>query len=314
MSEKIRIGISSCLLGNNVRYDGGHKQAYYLTETLDKYVEWIPVCPEVEYGLPVPREQMRLEGDPKAPRLVTIKTGTDHTDGMLKWARSRLKELERDNLCGFIFKSRSPSSGYKGVKVYSPTGLRRGKGIFTSAFIRHLPVLPIEDEVILQDPGIRENFIGRVIVMNRWKEFLAKNNKKSGLVSFHTDHELLLMSHSPRHYTLLGRMVANLKDYNKKELFDRYIRLFMEGQRLIATAKKNQNVLSHVLEYFNKHLTVDEKAKLNKTIENYYKGLSPLIVPVTLINHYVSKFNEPYLKRQCYLDQYPIELMLRAHL
>ena len=169
MSKKIRIGISSCLLGNKVRYDGEHKQDHYLADTLGRYVEWIPVCPEVEYGLPVPREPMRLEGDPKAPRLVTIKTGTDHTDGMLKWASSRLKELERDNLSGFIFKNRSPSSGYVGVNVYSPTGIRRGIGIFAGAFIKHFPHLPVEDEVRLQDPKVLEKFIKRVLTMKRRK-------------------------------------------------------------------------------------------------------------------------------------------------
>jgi len=176
MSEKIRIGISSCLLGEHVRYDGENKLDHYLTDTLDKYVEWVPVCPEVEYGLPVPREPMRLEGNPIAPRLVTITTGIDHTDGMLKWAISRLKELERDNLCGFIFKSGSPSSGYMGVKVYSPTGIRSGSGIFASAFLKHFPLIPVEDEVRLQDPKVLENFLGQAHVIKLQKEFLAENN------------------------------------------------------------------------------------------------------------------------------------------
>lgn len=162
MTDKIKIGISSCLLGKKVRYDGEHKQDHYLTNTLGKYVEWVSVCPEVEYGLPVPREPMRLVGDPQAPRLVTINTGTDHTDGMLKWARSRLKELERENLCGFIFKSRSPCSGYKCVDVHSSTGIRRGSGIFVAAFIKHFPLIPVEDEVRLQDPKVLKNFMKQI--------------------------------------------------------------------------------------------------------------------------------------------------------
>jgi uncharacterized protein YbbK (DUF523 family) len=176
MPDKIKIGISSCLLGERVRYDGEHKQDHYLTDTLGRYIEWIPVCPEVEYGLPVPREQMCLTGDPQSPRLVTIKTGIDHTDGMLKWAMSRLKELERNNLCGFIFKSKSPSSGYKGVKVYSPKGIRRGSGIFAGAFIKHFPHIPVEDEVSLQDPKVMKSFIGRVFAMKRLNKYPAENN------------------------------------------------------------------------------------------------------------------------------------------
>lgn len=176
MSKTIRIGISACLLGEHVRYDGKDKQNRYLTDTLGRSVEWVPVCPEVEYGLPVPREPMRLTGDPQAPRLVTINTGTDHTDGMLKWARSRLKELERDNLCGFIFKSRSPSSGCKGVDVYTPKGIRKGSGIFAAAFMKHFPLIPVEDETDLKNPVIMKNFIERVRAVKCWKEFLTNKN------------------------------------------------------------------------------------------------------------------------------------------
>ena len=175
MPDKIKIGISSCLLGKHVRYDGAHKLDHYLTDTLDKYVEWIPVCPEVECGLPVPREPMRLTGDPKSPRIVTIKTGIDHTDRMLKWTKSRLKELEREYICGFIFKIRSPSSGYKGVKVYTPKGIQRGIGIFSGAFMKHFPLVPVEDEESLKDPVIMENFIRQILVVKCWKKFLAEH-------------------------------------------------------------------------------------------------------------------------------------------
>jgi uncharacterized protein YbbK (DUF523 family) len=175
MTGKIKIGISSCLLGKQVRYDAKHKKDQHLIDTLGKDVEWVPVCPEVEYGLPVPREKMRLTGDPRSPRLVTIKTGIDHTEGMLKWTESRLKELEKEDLCGFIFKSKSPSSGYKGVKVYSPKGIRSGSGLFAAAFMRYFPLIPVEDEVNLQNPMIMENFKRRVLVMKCWKDFLEKN-------------------------------------------------------------------------------------------------------------------------------------------
>jgi uncharacterized protein YbgA (DUF1722 family)/uncharacterized protein YbbK (DUF523 family) len=315
MSEKIKIGISTCLLGENVRYDGGHKHDHYLTETLGKYVEWVPVCPEVEYGLPVPREAMHLAGDPEAPRLVTIRTGIDHTEGMLKWAAKKLKDIERDDLCGFIFKSKSPSSGYKGVKVYSSSGMSRkaGTGIFAGAFIKHFPVIPVEDDGRLHDPQLRENFVERVFAFRRWKEFLENSSKTAGLVAFHTEHKLMLMAHSQKHYSQLGRMVAEAKKQKKNVLFDQYIRLFMDGLRLIGTVKKNTNVLMHLAGYFRENLTSDEKAELQQVIDDYHRGLIPLIVPVTLLNHYVRKFNEPYLKRQYYLNPHPLELMLRNH-
>jgi uncharacterized protein YbgA (DUF1722 family)/uncharacterized protein YbbK (DUF523 family) len=315
MSEKIKIGISTCLLGENVRYDGGHKHDHYLTETLGKYVEWVPVCPEVEYGLPVPREAMHLAGDPEAPRLVTIRTGIDHTEGMLEWAAKKLKDIESDDLCGFIFKSKSPSSGYKGVKVYSSSGMSRkaGTGIFAGAFIKHFPVIPVEDDGRLHDPQLRENFVERVFAFRRWKEFLENSSKTAGLVAFHTEHKLMLMAHSQKHYSQLGRMVAEAKQQKKNVLFDQYIRLFMDGLRLIGTVKKNTNVLMHLAGYCRENLTSDEKAELHQVIDDYHRGLIPLIVPVTLINHYVRKFNEPYLKRQYYLNPHPLELMLRNH-
>jgi len=174
--EKIKIGISSCLLGEKVRYDGGHKLDRYITDTLGQFFEWVPVCPEVEYGLSVPREEMHLMGNLGSPRLVTIHTGIDHTEGMLKWAKKKLKELEKEELCGFIFKSKSPSSGIGGVKVYTFSGVpsQKGVGIFGGAFIQYFPLIPVIDEGRLHDPNLRENFIERVFVYKRWKEFLEK--------------------------------------------------------------------------------------------------------------------------------------------
>lgn len=171
---KIKIGISSCLLGERVRYDGGHKWDRYITDTLREYFEWLHVCPEVEYGLSVPREPMRLVGDRASPRLVTINTGIDHTEGMLKWAEKKLKEIEKEELCGFIFKSRSPSSGIGNVKVYTPSGMpsQKGVGIFGGAFMSKFPLMPVIDEGRLHDPGLRDDFIERVFVYKRWKEFL----------------------------------------------------------------------------------------------------------------------------------------------
>jgi uncharacterized protein YbgA (DUF1722 family)/uncharacterized protein YbbK (DUF523 family) len=315
MGEKIRIGISRCLLGENVRYDGGHKLDHYLKETLGMYVEWVGVCPEVEYGLPVPREAMRLVGDPESPRLLTIRTKIDHTEGMKRWADKRLKELERKNLCGFIFKSKSPSSGIKGVKVYTSSGMpgKSGAGIFGGAFIENFPLLPAEDDGRLHDPELRENFIERIFVYRRWLYFIADDSSLKGLVSFHTDHKLLLMAHSPEHYRKLGKLVAEGKKYKRVELLNEYIRHMMDGLKLLATSKKNTNVLMHIMGYFKNDLDREEKQELLGIITNYHQGLIPLIVPVTLLRHYVNKYDEPYLKRQYYLNPHPLELMLRNH-
>jgi len=313
--EKIRLGISSCLLGEKVRYDGGHKLDHYITETLGRYVDWVPVCPEVEYGLPVPRESMHLSGSAEATRLVGSRTGVDHTDGMNMWARERLDELEKEGLCGFIFKSRSPSSGMRGVKVYNPSGVpsHTGVGIFARAFIERFPLMPVEDDGRLQDPALRENFIERIFVFRRWKDLVRAGAKIRDIVDFHTDHKLLMLSHSVKHYRILGSMVASARTFSAGRLHSEYLYNLMEGLRLIATVKKNTNVLQHIAGYFRKLISTDEKQELAEVIEIYRRGLIPLIVPVTLIRHYVRKYNEDYLARQYYLNPHPLELMLRNH-
>jgi uncharacterized protein YbgA (DUF1722 family)/uncharacterized protein YbbK (DUF523 family) len=313
--KKIKIGISSCLLGNNVRYDGGHQHDRYITDTLGLYVEWHPVCPEVECGLGVPREAMRLVGDSENPRLMTIHTGVDHTDEMHAWVEKKLKDLEKLNLCGFIFKSKSPSSGIGGVKIYSSSGTpdRKGAGLFGGAFMKHFPLLPVIDDGRLHDPLLRENFIERIFVFNRWQELRQKKGSRADLMGFHTDHKLLIMSHSPKHTTLLGRLVADPKHQDANLLMTEYITLLTDGLRLIATTKKHTNVLHHIAGYFKKQLQGDEKKELLEVIENYHKGLVPLIVPIVLLKHHIRRFGEPYLEKQHYLDPHPLELMLRNH-
>jgi uncharacterized protein YbgA (DUF1722 family)/uncharacterized protein YbbK (DUF523 family) len=313
--NKIRLGVSSCLLGEKVRYDGGHKLDPYLTEILGRYVEWVPVCPEVEYGLPVPREAMRLTGDPDAPRLLTARTGVDHTAGMVQWAGIRLQALENEELCGFIFKSRSPSSGMKGVKVYPPSGIptHRGVGIFARAFMERFRLMPTEEDGRLHDPTLRENFIERIFVFKRWKEFQKSGGSTRALIDFHAHHKLLILSHNPKHYTALGRLVAHTVDYRQEELHAAYLQTLMEGLKLIATPKKNANVLQHLMGYFKRRLSADEKQELLEVIEQYRNGLIPLIVPIVLLGHYVRKYRELYLARQHYLNPHPVELMLRNH-
>jgi len=313
--EQIRLGISSCLLGNKVRYDGQHKRDHFLVDTLGQYVQWVPVCPEVECGLLVPREAMRLVGDPERPRLVTIKTRIDHTDRMLKWAVQRARALDKEDLCGFVFKSRSPSSGMKSVKVYNDDGMpsQSGVGLFAKTFMDRFPLLPVEDEGRLNDALLRENFIERIFAFYRWKLFRRTDGSVKGLIRFHTEHKLLMMAHSPQHYQQLGKLVADSKTLPKNALLDEYSWLFFEGLSMLATNRKHTNVLQHMMGYFKKQLTTDEKAELSDLIKAYHSGIVPLIVPVTLINHYVRKYDEPYLQKQVYLNPHPYELKLRNH-
>lgn len=313
--EKINVGVSSCLLGQEVRYDGGHKLDRYLTETLGRYISWVPVCPEVEYGLSVPREAMRLVGEPGDYRLLTVKTGIDHTEGMRIWAERRLRDLSEVGLAGFVFKSKSPSSGLRGVKIYGATGVSNlsGTGIFAKAFTERFPLMPVEDDGRLHDPALRENFIERLFVFHRWKELTREAASLGDLVQFHTDHKLLILSHSPQHYTRLGRLVAQGRQRSPEELYPLYLSLLMEGLMLRATPKKNSNVLQHIAGYFKRQLSSDEKEELIDVIDRYRSGLIPLIVPIVLVKHYVRKYDEPYLKRQHYLNPHPLELMLRNH-
>jgi uncharacterized protein YbgA (DUF1722 family)/uncharacterized protein YbbK (DUF523 family) len=313
--EKVRLGISKCLLGEPVRYDGGHKLDRFLRDTLGQYVEYVPVCPEVECGLGVPREAMHLEGDPEAPRLITTRTKRDVTDRMLTWARQRVVELEREGLCGFIFKSNSPSSGMERVKITDPTGMPRkvAIGLFAGIFMTHFPSIPVEEEGRLHDPALREGFIERIFVLKRWREMVKQGRKMNLLVDFHSRHKLLIMSHSPKLNTLIGRLVATAKAISEPDPFAAYQVQLMEALKLRATIKKHTNVLQHLMGYFKKNLSGDEKLELLEVIEHYHQGHVPLIVPLTLINHYVRKYDQPYLRGQHYLNPHPLELQLRNH-
>jgi uncharacterized protein YbbK (DUF523 family) len=254
MSVRIRLGISACLLGKAVRFDGGHKLDRFLTETLRQYVEYVPVCPEVECGMPVPREPMHLEGKPESPRLITIRSRIDKTSQMIGWAEKRVVELEKEKLMGFIFKSDSPSSGMERVKIYNEKGaaVRRGVGLFARQFMEHFPLLPVEEEGRLHDPTIRQNFIERVFALARWRELLAENQSLGSLVEFHTKHKLLILSHSARHYREMGRLVAGAKGVSLQSLLEDYQKQLMEALKLRATPKKNANVLMHMAGYFKR--------------------------------------------------------------
>jgi uncharacterized protein YbgA (DUF1722 family)/uncharacterized protein YbbK (DUF523 family) len=312
----IRIGISSCLLGQNVRYDGGHKRDVFLVETFGRFVEWVPVCPEVEMGLGTPRETLRLVRiGADDIRMVMPKTGADHTAKMRAFAERRLRDLERENLSGYVLKKDSPSCGMERVRVFDGHGVpaKSGRGLFAEALLNRFPHLPVEEEGRLSDPRLRENFIERVFAYRRLRTLLSGPWTLGGLVAFHTAHKLLLMAHSPGIYASLGRLVAGGKKLRRADLASRYEEEFMRGLAELATTRRQTNVLQHIVGYIRPHLDAPSRSELLSLVEDYRRGLVPLVVPLTLIRHYVRSFAIPYLRGQLYLEPNPKELMLRNH-
>lgn len=314
-AEKIRLGISSCLLGAKVRFDGGHKLDRFLTETLGSYVEYVPVCPEVEVGLPTPRDSLRLTGAPESPRLVFPKTGEDITDRMTVWAKERVAQLEKEDLCGFVFKAKSPSSGMERVRIYDKNGVpnKTGVGLFAGIFMEHFPLLPVEEEGRLHDPRLRETFIENIFVLKRWRETLAQGKTARNLVDFHTRHKYLIMSRSIESYRQMGKLVARSGELEAEILYRDYLQMLLKALRLKTSVPKNINVLQHIFGYFKKELSADEKQEMISIFERYRALQIPLIVPITLLNHFVRKYKQPYLQQQVYLNPHPLELSLRNH-
>jgi uncharacterized protein YbgA (DUF1722 family)/uncharacterized protein YbbK (DUF523 family) len=314
--RKPRLGISSCLLGENVRFNGGHKRDRFLTDTLGELVEWVPLCPEFEMGLGAPRNSLRLVGDASAPRLMEPATGLDRTAAMEKWTRAKLNALESAELDGFILKKDSPTCGAFRVKVWHEGGggnERKGVGLFARRLMETFPLLPVEEEGRLNDPRLRENFIGRVFCHHRWVDTFRARPRPKDLVAFHAAHKLTLLSHSPQHYRELGRLVARAGKGPFRELLDEYGRLFMEALKRKATPAKHVNVLQHLQGFFKRDLDKDDKAELGAQIAAYRAGLVPLIVPLTLIRHHLRRHPDEWAAEQTYLNPYPVELMLRNH-
>lgn len=315
MNEKIRIGISSCLLGEQVRYDGGHKHDRFLTDGLGPYVEWVPVCPELEVGMGVPREAVRLMGPAEAPRMVGIDSGTDWTAKMNAYSGRRVARLGALGLSGYVLKSKSPSCGMERVKLYGPKGMatKDGVGLFARALLGGQPLLPVEEEGRLNDPHLRDNFIVRVFAFHRLRKLAEGKFSVGKLVGFHTAEKYLLLAHSPKHYRALGQLVAGAKGAPAEELKERYTTLFMECLRVRSTVKKNVNVLQHIVGFLPDSVPAGERREILRVIEDYRLGLVPLVVPVTLLRHYVRAHGVAYIENQTYLNPHPKELMLRNH-
>ena len=311
----IRVGISSCLLGEEVRYDGGHQKDAYITGVLARYFTWVPVCPEMEVGMGVPREPIRLAGDAAAPRLLGITSGTDHTERMNEFARRRVDELRRRELSGYILKRASPSCGLERVKVYAGEGpaARTGTGLFARALTAALPLLPVEEEGRLNDAHRRDNFITRVFAYRRFAALRESRPRPAAVMEFHTAHKYLILAHRPAAYARLGRLVAEVARPPRERWLDGYGLGFMRALAARATIRKHVNVLQHIMGSFKTQLSAAEKRELSGVIGDYATGLVPLVVPITLINHHVARLDVADVRDQIYLHPHPKELMLRNH-
>jgi uncharacterized protein YbgA (DUF1722 family)/uncharacterized protein YbbK (DUF523 family) len=311
----IRVGISACLLGHEVRFDGGHKRDAFLTETFGRFVEWVPVCPEVECGLGTPRESMRLVRVEDGVRLITVKSAVDLTTQLERFSRSRVSALAREGLSGYVLKKDSPSCGLERVKVYDHHGTpaRGGRGLFAAALVDTFPHLPVEEEGRLADPRLRDNFVERVFAYWRLRSLFVARWSVGDLTRFHTAHKLLLLAHAPQAYRELGRLVAGARGMPRRDLERRYIDGFMRALAQLATARGHTNVLQHMAGYFKDRLDAASKRELAETIGDYWRGLVPVVVPLTLLRHYVRMFDVAYLAGQTYLQPHPKELMVRNH-
>jgi uncharacterized protein YbgA (DUF1722 family)/uncharacterized protein YbbK (DUF523 family) len=314
-SLPIRIGISRCLLGEAVRYDGGHKRDRFVTDVLSRHVECVPICPEVEAGFGTPREAMRLVGGASKPQLITIKTNRNMTRPLTVYTGRKLETLEQVHLSGYIFKKDSPSCGIERVNLFNAHGRpsRAGVGLFARAFKERFPLVPIEDEGRLCDPMLRDNFIERVFCYHRWQLLRESSLTRQSVVAFHTVHKYLLLAHSRDDYQSLGRLVAQAHRYTPTELGERYGSLFMKALAVKATRRKQVNVLQHLVGHLKERLKPKERTELNDVIADYHQGLVPLIVPITLIRHYVTMYEVKYVQNQIYLSPHPKELMLRNY-
>ena len=313
--ERIPVGVSSCLLGEAVRYDGGHKHDRYVTGALGRYFEYVAWCPEALAGLGVPRPPIRLAGDPDAPRAVRVADpSVDVTDALLAVARDATTRMGA--LRGYIFKRGSPSCGMARVKVHGAPGKspRMGQGVFARAVMQAHPLLPCEEEGRLNDAPLRESFVERVFACDRWIRAMASGCTPGRLVAFHTRHKLLLLSHSEVHYRAAGRLVADAGGRDRDRLAEEYLSIFMEGMQRRATRRRHTNVLQHLAGFLKRSIDAGDRRALADIIEEYRTGTVPLVVPIRFLRHHFRRAPDLYVEMQHYLEPYPDDLGLRNHL
>lgn len=312
-SPKIRIAISACLLGREVRYNGGHKESRLCSHTLAQHFDFVPLCPEVAIGLGIPREPIRLVGDPQQPRaLGTVRRELDVTEPLADYGRHMA--AEHDDICGYIFMQKSPSCGVERVKVYQANGYPAdggGSGIYASAFMQARPDLPVEEDGRLNDPVLRENFLTRVYAYAAWQQLCKAGLTRKGIIDFHSRYKYQLMATHPQQYRELGRLLGSIGQHSAEEIGPRYFSLLMAALKKTATRRTHSNVLLHLSGYLKTALSREEKAEMQQLIGQYRKGIIPLVVPMTLLKHHFRRHPHSYVANQAYLQPHPEELSLR---
>ncbi len=313
MEKKIKVGISSCLLGVKVRYDGGHKRSQYVNEVLSEYFDWVPSCPEVAIGLPTPRDSIQLKKIDGKTRLYNPKSDTDLTEKMEEYSEKRVSELKDQEIYGYILKAKSPSCGMERVKIYKGHAIApdtKGVGVFAKALLNMYPNLPVEEEGRLMDPHLRENWISRVFAYYSFRTIMYPEPRLGKLVGFHSQYKFKILSHCQASYRELGRIVANGKSKPIEEVLREYEDLFMEALSKRASRKNHQNTMEHILGFFKKDLPKDARTQLRTSIQDYKDGYTSLVVPITLLKHYSQLLEVDYLEKQIYLSPHPKKLSL----
>ena len=316
MDKKLKIGVSACLMGQEVRFNGGHCQNHFLRDKVSQYAEFHATCPETAIGMGVPREAVRLQYDDDGTvRMYAPKSGTDYSDQMTAYAKDWSAQMSSLDLDGFVFKRNSPSCGVFRVKVYknNQPAERRGTGLFAKEITERYPELPVEEDGRLSDPHLRESFMVRVFAFRRVKDLFEEGWKRSDVIAFHSREKFLLMAHCPKTYRELGRIVGNISTYSREEFQVVYVKTFMAGINARASKGRHHNALTHMAGYLKDRLSVDGRKELAETINSYREGLLPLSVPMTLISHMLRRFDETYLLQQTYLAPHPHEMALRNY-
>ncbi|URN87552.1 MAG: DUF523 and DUF1722 domain-containing protein [Pseudomonas protegens] len=313
MSAKPKIAISACLMGVEVRYNGGHKESRLCSRVLSDYFDFVPLCPEVAIGMGTPREPIRLVGDPEQPRAVgTVDASLDVTLPLAEYGERMAAQV--DDICGYIFMQNSPSCGLERVKVYQGNGIPHrngGRGVYAQAFCAQHPNLPVEEAGRLNDPVLRENFLTRVYVYRDWQALLKQGLTRRALTDFHSRCKYLLMAHHPEQYKALGNLLGSMGKGDATLIGPRYFSQLMEALSRCATRGTHSNVLQHISGYFKRAISSEDKEEMQRLISQYRQGIVPLVVPLTLLKHHLRQNPDPYIAQQLYLQPHPEDLSLR---
>ncbi|MDF2643066.1 MAG: hypothetical protein K0R45_2339 [Pseudomonas sp.] len=310
---KPKLGISACLMGVEVRFNGGHKESHLCTRALSEYFDFIPLCPEVAIGMGIPREPIRLVGDPESPQAVgTVNSDLNVTSALADYGTHMAAEV--GDICGYIFMQKSPSCGLERVKVYRENGAPvdgGGRGIYAKAFCEQHPNLPVEEDGRLNDAVLRENFVTRVFAYAAWQEVLKTGVTRRALTEFHSRYKYQLMANNPAQYKVLGNMLGSMGRSDPNEIAPLYFSELMSALKKCATRSTHTNVLQHLSGYLKQTISAEDKQEIQALIAQYHQGIVPLIVPLTLLKHHFRQHPDPYVALQVYMQPHPENLSLR---